>query len=91
MTSYKRDKLVKVRNDSSFPIFVKEYCPNVFSFFREQCEIGCESVLSSLHSYWLDGSDGSHHFEILVLTRREKQRIIELVRCFIAVGVSSTE
>lgn len=75
-----------MKNESSFAFRVKTYCPTCFAYYREQCGIPSHRVLAFLDAYWLGSSVASHPFEVVSLTAKEKARVIELLKSFVAVG-----
>lgn len=86
MSSHCRAQGATVRNESSFVFRVKAYCPTCFAYYREQCGIPSQRVLAFLDAYWLGGDVALHPFEVVSLTVREKARVVELLKSFIAVG-----
>ena len=86
MSSHYRAQGAMVKNESSFAFRVKAYCPSCFAYYRELCSLSSQRILSFLDAYWLGGNVPLHPFEVVPLTAREKARVIELLKSFIAVG-----
>lgn len=79
-----------VENHSSFTIRIKEYSPTAFTVYRELCGIQASSILQSLQNSWVPGmKEFSNRYEIMNLNRKEKNRLLFLLRSFIAVSLNS--
>lgn len=75
-----------MENHYPFTIDIKEYSSSAFSVFRELCGISASLILQSMESDWVIGMDSSPKYCVIVnVSRKEKNRLLFLLRSFIAV------
>ena len=75
-----------MENHYPFTIDIKEYSSSAFSVFRELCDIPASLILQSMESDWVIGMDSPPKLcKIVEMSRKEKNRLLFLLRSFITV------
>ena len=79
-------KRTVVENHYPLTIDIKEYSSSAFSVFRELCGISASLILQSMESDWVIGMDSIPKYCAIVnVSRKEKNRLLFLLRSFITV------